>query len=905
MSRHPDPLDRFLSVPEGDRHPARILRLTVERPSREDIERALARRLAEIDNHPWASTPEADEARLAVHAAAAQLADPDVSRSLQPAASPVAKRNDAVRTRTPKRARAPVCRTPSSARQLPAMSPFQRDAMLALALAGGWKPALLRRLVLLAHVHRVEPEHIPGLLRRLAGPARSGGAAPLASASAVPSVGAQAISPARDPVLTLLVGMLAGVIVLTAIAIPLLARGPRVEPIAKVAPPEQAAATLAEASERSGVDAQGDSTRTDRELAFLLRDEPRPTEAAAAARTLRDWVQRIALRLTQMPSAVLEDVVHELHASGAALAQLDPTGRTLDDALGPFLAPLRSSASSISPQPITLDRGVLTGSIAAHVANDPASPRRAAEAAATMLSRAGIERRPRALETGGAATLAAFADALAPDDLDAWRRWLSLTAREPLISPRARAVLRREAIAGVVVRGVAPGDAARPVAALLTNAIDWRRDTAAQRWISRSVRSEQPITPTLTAVIETLATTSAVPGIGPNLVLAETASRETRERVAAALDQAWAQLGGVDDPFVRAWLDRYADLQSRAGDPASDTASSAETLRLVAQFAELSASAHHRTDGDTGHAAAAFDHTQDEALDEFRGLPDATGPKPGGDEGEGMQASASWALRYLRAGSNTAQRLAALGDRAANGGSFSAFEARVIAREAFRGSPRSIRELAGEVLTRHAGEPHALEATLDMLSDAPRSEHSAELIALLVGSDEPLIDGPDWHVRVRAVLLSRLLGELGEAGLGDEIDLAAGEIAAAYAARLGEGGANGRPAHALAARVRESMVGSDSPYLPTSLAPSAIERRRLTRAVLAADVVERFGVEQRAIAELLAAAVIADAPARSASIEDAMRELDAAIARAGTLPEQLLLVERARADLWRRTLEDN
>ena len=82
VKQRPRPIARFLGEQEAGGGPFAVLGLNPAACTDALVLSALDRQIERIDHHPECDTPEADEVRLALHAAAAQLLDPVVRRHL-------------------------------------------------------------------------------------------------------------------------------------------------------------------------------------------------------------------------------------------------------------------------------------------------------------------------------------------------------------------------------------------------------------------------------------------------------------------------------------------------------------------------------------------------------------------------------------------------------------------------------------------------------------------------------------------------------------------------------------------------------------------------------------------------------------------------------------------------------
>jgi hypothetical protein len=185
--------------------PFALLGISTEDLTQERILRGLELRLSQLAAHPHGYTPIADELRLALHAAAAQLLDEGVRRHLvsvwrEPAAAPLVEGLDDAGPGPALggvfRASSPGVisqsenqlegRFASQAARRPAPTSFdaqaaafesspldprtelalERDITMAVALSGGWNDHTLRHLAMLAHARGVASHDLVVLLGR-------------------------------------------------------------------------------------------------------------------------------------------------------------------------------------------------------------------------------------------------------------------------------------------------------------------------------------------------------------------------------------------------------------------------------------------------------------------------------------------------------------------------------------------------------------------------------------------------------------------------------------------------------------------------------------------------------------------------------------------------------------------
>jgi len=166
----PTPVLRFLPDADLTTGPFGILGLPAEPAAPEEVEPALQRQLARLTRHPLGRTTEADEVRLALHVAAAQLRDPRVQeellldlvtlrrpRPVAPAPAPTPATQEPPRAAPP-----PAPRSPA----MPAA--FDQAALAVIIYSGGWNREAQRRLASLAHVFNADMDAVRIALLRVA-----------------------------------------------------------------------------------------------------------------------------------------------------------------------------------------------------------------------------------------------------------------------------------------------------------------------------------------------------------------------------------------------------------------------------------------------------------------------------------------------------------------------------------------------------------------------------------------------------------------------------------------------------------------------------------------------------------------------------------------------------------------
>src|SRR5207237_1369434 len=164
------PIERFLGPEEVAGGPFALLGVGPGAITDDLVLSALDRQIERIARHPECDTPEADEVRLALHAAAAQLLDPVVRRHL--IAKWTGKAVGRVVGGTDLRS---ANRWHGSGHEQGHRSGpvseklLEGDAILAMALFGGWNLRSMRRLLKVAHARGLNNRQVAMTLRGLAG----------------------------------------------------------------------------------------------------------------------------------------------------------------------------------------------------------------------------------------------------------------------------------------------------------------------------------------------------------------------------------------------------------------------------------------------------------------------------------------------------------------------------------------------------------------------------------------------------------------------------------------------------------------------------------------------------------------------------------------------------------------
>lgn len=965
------PVAKFLGESAAGRGPFALLGLAFADAPDHAVMAALQRRLLAVDTHPESLTPQADEVRLALHAAAAQLLDAKVRRVL---AERWGVREGWV---------APAGGARPAAERVGIGSlerlELERDAVLSLAMHGGWNARALRHLTMMAHKRGFSSQAVAEVMRGLARrPARDHGGAATGRRAASARVGAGAASPLemqrRDERASLksvietiapdiesermlrrvivfggvaalaLAGAIGGVIVLTSMLAPRPAVAPG--PIAVTPSPADSTPPPGELFPAPEIKPPAPPRPARAETAPAVKDGP------AIARQLATAVEGIEVdavaALQKFESAVgvfsqewggyaddqlraAQDAVIEFVYRSAARPEImlraiaavrGPAG--VLNAPGRVLSPSEVWAAAWSVGMLTRLEAERDLPAAARLEVQSELQRSApgrgtpsesgfAEGVWTAINqlprmmipqpKAGDAARP----DGSAADEVPAEGEIAPKSgpaMDAWRAWADAVKAASASNPRRGARSLLVTLEMVMTEGPDPvaGNDIAEIIGLLVERIGWRQDDESRAWLVRWLSAPAVSSADLQAVTSALVSRASAPGVDATMVLAATAGDGQRQELRDRLARAWA-LSDVGDraDAVAEWAKVSREQLAAAGQAVTLSGH----LSATVVFSRLNEAAQLIWLGESEAAHAVVERaTEGVEVDDEADKPVEGSLGAGGDD-------SGWAVKYIQVDRNIPERLALLTARA-QGGSIGLVEGSLIASEAVRGAPESVRRSARDVVRRFAGDPAMINGLLEEAATIPITTDNAQLIRSVASVNLPSLSDPTWREAVRRALVERLLEVLATQGELGEIDRMTELLAESYQARAREGvdapASKGAPPSAdESVRVlRVRWQGSASAAIPSGrepFSPDQVARRYGARAALADGMVQRFAADQAALCEYVAYVVATEQPAQSAVVAEVLDRLGETRRRARTILEQTHAVERAMAELWLIRLE--
>lgn len=934
-ARHVESLVKFLGEKAAPGHAFAVLGL--EKLAHPDpvVLRALNEQLSKVAAHPQNSTPEADEVRMILHTAAAQLMSKrrSAEQALASGASGGAK-NDGIRGEPgPRGLIAPVVL--AEMRVIVARhGGMTREAMGELSALGEREHVELAELMeAFASPARVEePEAAKpaprGLSRASAGPVEPAlRREEIVRAGEMPEDIDPAARTLRNAIL--LAGIAVAALLTMAGVVVAIVRSsgatpanvaaesagggqetpdaPRVEYFPAPSDDEREArakeAAKAKETAKTAPAAAGDAPALVHQLGTCL--EEINVDASAATARFADVLGKLAECWDQLASdqllAAQDRIVEFVYRVGGDASRAGELVRALGamsdaslsaKAIGKraFAAGMfaRLSRESDLPSAIAAEVGARVTALGLSGGSTFGAGARAAMArVSTDLVRG--------LSTGAESGGAAGGD-------DPWAAWVRLVDAVSGADEAVRERLIAGAIESILIELPEPlNPAGESVARRLVAKLSWREDSPARRrvigWFG-----DPRITPEDLSLLTSVIAESSAPGVDRTMVLARDADPAQRDRLREVYEAAWGEgAARPKDELIAGWI----EAAKQYVESADSTATPGESLARAVILSRLN------------EAAARIWIGEDVEPAEIVKAPEATVTNllAGGGSGTGSlagDAGGEWAQRYISAKAQPSERLRLLGELATRD-SIGAADAEVLMVEAIRGNSSAIRRAADSAVRRLAGTPQIVNAMLEQAYLLPKTSEVVDLAELISSSSLPSTRDVGWRAAVRRALVERLLQLLASKGDDGAIDALTERLALTYAGRqvaattdrLPPDAAGGAPIEAL----RKTLAAWDR--LARSLTASGreplrldqVERRAEARAKNAGGIVQKFAADQVTLGETMAYAIACERPARSGEIARVLDELSTRRRTAEHVMTQLRDGERAMLELWIIRLE--
>lgn len=438
----------------------------------------------------------------------------------------------------------------------------------------------------------------------------------------------------------------------------------------------------------------------------------------------------------------------------------------------------------------------------------------------------------------------------------------------------------------------------------LTCAVSWRQDSPSRRWLLAKFDSLAVTSDDLHVLTRALATRSAAPGVDATMVLGAGAGEQARAQLREKYAVVWAVSHAPERATVyRKWLEAArAELdRTDLGDDAFSRGCAAVALGHLNEAAHLLSGTGPVQTADGADAQSSAELV---LIDLDGGLPKRlaalTTPatRPVID-----LASTQWALQYAAAQQRIPERLTLLGTVPEHP---TYVEAKILVEECCRGAPERVAAEAQGAVRRMAAEPSIVAALLDFAPFIPQTSSNSETIRLVTGSGAvPAIRDASWRVAVRRALVERLLELLAGDSPTAIADAIGDALAESYSRRIRseQASLSKVPLTAeqagerlLAQSIQDAQVLIPSGREPISVA--AIVANKAARERLASGRVQLFAAHQTTMCELLAYMTANERPAESERIIAVLDAFKSERQRSTHVLSQLHAAERAMLELW-------
>ncbi len=936
-TRHPwtldpgrTPAERILGKEFGSGGPLGLLGLSHNECTPEAVTAALSRQLDRVNEHPHATSHEADEVRLALHAAAAQLMDPRTREAI--VASTLAGKAWA----RPRRPLSPLT-----------IAKARAEIRRTLGRFGGLNERSIRFLSLVAERHGIAREQLadavrasmrePGRPTRTPAPPREQ-RTPVRTPAAAAAPGTPEPSEIDPVVRTLRLVLVLGAVGIVTIAVAVVAiwlivRGlapspatpARPAPITTRAPaggtstdavpkpPADAISTkpvftapgtdpitlcrvLSGSVEKLATDRGAASAQFDGAFAGLATSwvELEPDRAASAQDAVVEFLYRAADN-TVVADGAARTILQGSEAMRNGTLPLE-ADRVLPGVWSVGTLARLARERELPAHVRAMIDGELAVVVSGAVAGGTGSFTSGASAALQAVPRLLV--RPRAEQTPAA---------IAP--LAAFERWLQAAKAVTGTDERTLHRLVLGTLETVLIDGPEPepSSATSGVVTLLVGALDWRADADARVRLVRWFDSPSVSSVDLNAVTSGVIAASSAEGIDASMVLGSRAELPQRQELRDRYLAAWSLKDqGAVDALVAEWAKaarHYSGEDVAAGEPGAQLARAAILARVNLAATQL----HAGLSAEPGDVLRALDAPVLGAM----GAPGAAAVFTSLDQGA---SDGSWAVKYLAAEKNIPQRAALLAELGQHASSLGQVDAEVLAFEALRGAPTQVRRAAGDLMVKYCMGPAVINAALEQVPFLPRTQETSDLIRKLSLGQVPPLKDPDWRIGVRRALVERLLQMLASRGEDRAVDGLAGVLGDAYSGRNSVGAVDrtsGTPAERLspdaaakAGRLAwQRWAEAMTPGGRAPLTLDQIQRRHAGRAGLSEGLVQSFAAEQVTTAELMAYVIAGERPDSADQVRAVLDRLTKARRQAEHVFGQILAAERAMTELWMIRLE--
>ncbi len=883
-----------------------LLGIAVGDPSEAEVHAALSRQLARLVQHPQGSTAQADEVRLALHVAAAQLRDPRVRKEivalLQPGGDGAGDSDAAL------------------------------DEMILglIAHCGGWNDRAKRLVASVLHSYGMGMDELSRIIRRAGRRERAkwdGEARALGEAH--PEIGAPAAAVSGRGRIVL--GALSAALILATVV--LLVKVVTIQrertaqagtEIEQVEPDGLGAAMggIVPRLDSSDSESAEDSVSHGGEQLIARLDvvlrliQSEPTRAIGEFQRVidelaRTWVDIEREHLVAANERVIRFV---RDCSGRGMA-----GEAVGIVLGAGQNLYAVHLDTIRADDIRA--GVWSVGMAYRLERERTIPRSSARLIDSMLSRAVQSRKGepgRSYWAGASGSLETLAGWMLPGRdggarrvdryEEAWEAWIESVraVNEHQPTEGERVVLHTAGL--LLLEGAEPSqdDRAHSVLWLLLDGVTWEEDRPAREAVVAWFDDPGISVGDLAEVTTWIAGRGDGSGVGVDMVLSATAGAGSRQSLRDRYADAWGLRTRRETSVLE---NRWAEDARRVLDNARGRLDGERALEYAARLSLIAQAAVERWGGAVAlgettlrdgparvQEALSVHRTQGIIAVDIKGL---TMPARGID-GE-------WGARFQEARRNSADALRSLGELLGRREPLGSGDADVLAEAALFATPADVRQLAQRLVRERAGNPAVVYGLLEACDQMPRSPEIRQMIEEVCGRPLPGSQDPGFRMGARRALVARVW-EMLAAQEHAVIDLLSVLLGKAYGARgemLGSGvqqptGAGDDPRWG-AAREWDAWRGIAQGFEGIGGVRARIEqieRRRAGRVALARGAIQLFAAEQASVVEIMALVVEQENASDGEQIGAIMDRFAGERRVAADVFEQILAGERAVVELW-------
>lgn len=488
-----------------------------------------------------------------------------------------------------------------------------------------------------------------------------------------------------------------------------------------------------------------------------------------------------------------------------------------------------------------------------------------------------------------------------PGAAEAWRRWMQAVDAIDIPDARTREELSLRAAGALLVGATRVGGVDQPTRTELHTMLDraeWGDGSqgreALLRWLDDVTRiSERELGAAMTWLIDN----APESGVGVDSLVNVRATRESRARARDRLAASWGLLGADASENTR---DRWARAAREALEQRDDTGGVLAGVVDAAVLSRINEAAARLWRHEVASARAVLSGLRDPVEQAMR-----VAPSSGGRAVRVPSNDGEWALRFIVARRNAAERRRVIGQLVNRAGELGPADAGVLVNAAFFGSPADVRAAALRIAERRAEETWLVNAVLEELPRAPRVEPVARLVERVAGARLPPVRDRDWPRAARHALVLRLLARYDAGDDFATLDRLSAVLARSYEGwrppSPGDEHAGTRDDPALAAAGAWATMRAQAAAISGTRGAerlAALERRRESRVAIAQGPVQAFIAQQTSVAEMLALVVAAERPERESEATAIIENLRDDAALAEDVYEQAAAGERAIARLW-------